>query len=556
MKTSPTLKNSFSIFFLTAALFFLPALAPAGAAAEITRLIPKSAPAFLLVDFSRNDLSPRLAKLAVKIAAAKPASADPLAEAVGFAYDNPEFLKTVSSVAVVYLESDPSKNATEKYVPVSFIIKPADRKGFEKAVAAMKEKLLKGPGEYSAASETQGSLEIEILKEKNGKGAVAFFSHEDYFVLGVGTETAVDSVKAVSACIADGAGIDSARPFIEAVKAVPLSANLYFYLDGIYVRKYAENQKLPEKIDFINSFCFAADAAGNSLNLKGAFVTDVKNQANAFTKYFTADGRPLVSPSMLDTDQIVFVGARFAFDAAAFMGDKASGDIRSRISNDLGLDLENDITDWIGDELFASFANYRIAPLPVLPSPGFYLGLKTRNASSCEKCLKKMTAVLKKFDETKAGNVTVYHRPVETPGNILPDFGITFAIVNDFLIATTSKDAVSTLIASVDRKTGHLESDPDFQSAAGSLAAGSIFSFFYNGAIGSEFLCALAKMGNKNLGEKELRVLKVVRTAGGGFNMASGSLGFETRIAFDPVQLVEFLKAASVNNDALETQKK
>jgi len=522
----------------------------------ITRLIPADAAAFLLVDFSRNDFSARLSRFFSKTAVLKPQAADPLREAVGFAYSNPDFIKTISSTALIYLETDPGKKVTEKYSPVSFVMKLSDRTGFEKAVTAMKEKLLGGPKGYSRSLVKEGSFEIEILEDREKNDCAAFFSYEDYFILCVGAETALPSAKKIAGTISgEGSDAGSSKRFKAAAAAVPTPASVYFYLDGSFIRKYADTEKLPEKLDFLNSFCFSADISGNRVAFKGAFVTDPESSGNAFTRYFKSGVGSLSAPAMLDTDPIIFLGGKFGFDPAQISGDKALGEIKTQISASLGLDLEKDILSWVGDEFFASFSNYTILALPVLQTPKFYIGVKARDAGACRKCIEKMTAALKNFRETKSGGTSIYHCPVPTPGNVLPDFGITFSQVGGFMVAATSRDAITSLLSAIDRKTGTLGTDPDFMAFTGALPGASNFMFFYNGITGSEFFSSLIKTSaNKSVSARDIETLKIIRTAGGGFNISGGILRFESTIELDPLPLLNIIMDGATEKAKVKKQ--
>jgi len=184
------------------------------------------------------------------------------------------------------------------------------------------------------------------------------------------------------------------------------------------------------------------------------------------------------------------------------------------------VDFDKEIVPWIGDEFFISVSNYKIIPLPVLPAPGIYFGLKAKDKDACMKCMSKIMAALKQpFKETKTGDVTIFHSPVPTPGNIIPDFGITFAFVNDFIIMTTSKDAAASLTVVLQKKESSLALSKPFVESIGTLAKTSLFTFFYNGVSGGELLSGLAKLSGEanKLSEKELDILKIANSFGGGF---------------------------------------
>jgi len=234
---------------------------------------------------------------------------------------------------------------------------------------------------------------------------------------------------------------------------------------------------------------------------------------------------------MLDAETVLYLGGKFNFDAKTVAEDKKLAESKAQVAAKLGVDFDKEIIPWVGDEFFASVSSYKIIALPVLPAPGIYLGLKAKDKDACMKCMTKiMTALKQPFKETKIGDITIFHSPVLTPGNIIPDFGITFAFVNDFIVMTTSKDSAALLVTNLQKKDSGLAASKSFTASIGSLAKTCLFAFYYNGIAGGELLSGLAKLSGEanKLTEKELDLLKIINYAGGGFTYNDAVLSFRT----------------------------
>ena len=204
-------------------------------------------------------------------------------------------------------------------------------------------------------------------------------------------------------------------------------------------------------------------------------------------------------------------------------------DRQGREQTDLGVDFEKDIMPWAGEEFFVAFSSYKALPLPVMPAPKIYFGIKSKDKAACEKCMQQMLPALNLKDLKKdtISEVNYYFSPVPTPNNIMPEFGLTLAYVNDFLIFASSKDALNPLIAARSKPEKSLSMNAEFTKGLGALLKSSIFTSYYNNALGSDFINSVLQMTPEyKLGELETDVLKLINVASGGFTFKEAALKF------------------------------
>lgn len=522
---------------ITAVLSFAPA---PSAAIELEKAVPADASAVLLMNYAKNDFYKKCIDMFNRIATPEDKkSTDALREKVGIEFNDPKFLASIGGVAAIYFDDMlKAKTPSAEENPAAVIIKMADRDAFMINLQNFKAAMSKESpdNEYSLFA-LKGTIEAEIIAKKDKSDYFAFAVHDDLLIGGFGSKTALASVSRILDAVKkqDG-GIAETAAFKEARSVVAGETPFYFYLSGDFAKKYAAEESLLPDMDFVKSVCISIDFENGGAAVDGAVITDKNHPSNAFTKYFTFEGEPLKSPAMLDNDTMLFAGGRMHLDPKIIAGDGNLADIKKQIRENLGIDFEKDIMPWAAEEFFFAFSSYRALPLPVMPAPKIYFGIKSKDKAACEKCMQQMLPSLNLRDLKKdtISDVNYYFSPIPTPNNVMPEFGLTLAYVNDFLIFASSKDALNPLIAARTRPEKSLASNPCFASGLGSLMKSSIFAGYYNNVLASDFILSVLDMTPEHkLGELETDVLKAVSVASGGFTFKDASLRFRLNLTFD-----------------------
>jgi len=286
---------------LVAGLFAVLILAGSAYAKDITEMIPKNASGVLIIDYAKNGFGDKVLKFFDKVATADDKKAtEALKNRMGFSFNDPVFLSTISKVAVVYLDEVSKGPITSTNVPVAFIIQLAKKEAFMTHLSNMKASVSKS-GAYNLYAK-KDQPQIEVLEDpKNKAEYFAFTTSEDFFVAGTGYDTAFDALNKVLETAKDAKlSIKESGNFNGALKVFPMDQPVYFYLDGSYIAKFSAEEKIMSDLNFIKSFCYSVGVEGTKIIKNGVLITDKTAAGNAFAKYFTKEGSALTAPAMLD----------------------------------------------------------------------------------------------------------------------------------------------------------------------------------------------------------------------------------------------------------------
>jgi len=501
-------------------------------AAELEKAIPADASAVLFLNYAKNNFYEKSIKFFNQLATLEDKKqAGALGEKMGIAFNNPQFLSSISRVAAVYFDDlIKNKPATDE-IPVALILKMADKDAFMVNLQNFKAAVSKdtADNEYSLFVQ-KDSLEAEIIEKKDKTEYFAFVIKDDLLIGGFGSKTALRAISKVLNVMEGKDGpLGEAPDYKHALSVVAADTPVYFYTAGAFVKKYAAEESLLPELDYVKSVCFSLDIAGESITASGAVITDKDNHKNAFTKYFTFEGADLKAPSMLDNDTMLYIGGRFHLDPKLIAVEPDLKDIKAQIKENLGVDFEKDIMPWLAEEFFFAVSNYKVLPLPVMPAPRIYFGVKSKDKAACEKCMQQMLPSfnLSELKKDSVAGVNYFFSPLPTPNNLMPEFGLTLAYVNDFMIFASSKDALNPLIAARTKSDKSLCGNKDFIAGLGPLLSSSIFTAYYNNALASEFILSLLNFspGHK-LSELETDVLKLINGISGGFTFKDAALQF------------------------------
>jgi|GEM_PF-3830337 len=499
-------------------------------AAEITEAIPRDASAVLFVNYSKNNFMQKCVGFFNQLASHEDIkTVELLREKLGFSFNDPVFLSSIGTLAVVYMDEMAKGNTpSPQVVPVAVVLKMADKNAFMINLQNMKAAVSKDSkdNEYNLF-EKKDSLEIEIIEKKDKSEYFAFCVRDDLFIAGMGEKTAFDSINRVLSSLSKKENIASDETFKDTLKAYPLETPVYFYMSGAFVKRYAAKENILPELNFIKSVCFTFNVDKAKILATGSILTDKNNKDNAFTKYFTIEGGALNAPAMLDRETIFYAGIKMNLDPKVISEDKNLADIKLKIKEGLGIDFEKEVMSWLSNEYFLAFSSYKALALPVLPAPRIYFGIKSKDREACERCMAKMLPAfgLKDFKKERTAETNYYFAQVPTPGNIMPEFGATVAYINDFLIVASSKDAINPLIASKLNSEKSLAATSEFKSYMGNFLNSSIFCIFYNNIYGAELLSSLAKLSpDAKFSEQELDVLKLINGFSGGFTFKNACL--------------------------------
>ncbi len=506
-------------------------------AAELEKAIPENASAVLFLNYSKDKFYEKSVKFFNQIAALEDKKeTDALREKMGIAFNDPVFLASISGVAAVYFDDMKKQPLSTQEVPLAIVLKMANKEAFMINLQNFKAAVSKdSPDNEYSLFVRKDSIEVEIVERKDKTEHFAFVVVDDLLIGGFGAKTAVNSINRVLNVIKKGeGGIDGSSNYKQALSAISADVPVYFYLDGAFVKKYAAEESLLPDLDYVKSVCFSFNAAAGRLTVDGAIITDKDNPKNAFAKYFTFEGAGLKAPAMLDGDTVLYMGGRMHLDPKVIAEDKDLKDVKQQIKKNLGVDFEKDIMPWAAEEFFLAFSSYRALPLPVMPAPKIYFGIKSKDKEACEKCMQQMLPALELKDLKKdtISDVNYYFSPVPTPNNIMPEFGLTLAYVNDFLIFASSKDALNPLIAAKSRPEKSLAANKDFMADLGPLLDSSIFFAYFNNALASDLILSVLQLSPEHkLGELETDVLKLINGVAGGFTFKDAALKFRINLS-------------------------
>ncbi len=528
MKITTIFKSFLTTVIISALLL---STAPARAA-ELEKAIPADASAVLFLNYAKNNFYEKSTKFFNQLASLDDKKqTDALGEKMGIVFNDPKFLASIASVAGIYFDDLIKNKPAAGEIPVALVLKMADKDAFMVNLQNFKAAVSKDSADNDYNLFVQkGSLEAEIIEKKDKSEYFAFVVKDDLLIGGFGAKTALRAIAKVLNALRDENGsLANAPEYKHALSVIPADTPVYFYTAGAFIKKYAAEESLLPDLDYIKNACFSLDIAGESITASGAVITDKDNAKNTFTKYFTFEGADLKAPAMLDNDTMLYIGGRFHLDPKLIATDPDLKDIKSQIKENLGVDFEKDIMPWLAEEFFIAFSNYKVLPLPVMPAPRIYFGIKSKDKAACEKCMQQMLPSfnLSELKKDSIAGVNYFFSPVPTPNNLMPEFGLTLAYVNDFMIFASSKDALNPLIAAKTSSDKSLSGNKEFAAGLGPLLASSIFTAYYNNSLAAEFILSLLDFspGHK-LSELEKDVLKLVNGVSGGFTFKDAALQF------------------------------
>lgn len=505
---------------------------PAARAVELEKAVPADVSAVLFLNYAKNNFYEKCLKFFNQIATLEDKkSTDALREKVGIEFNDPKFLASIGGVAAVYFDDMIKTKPSASENPAAIILKMANKDAFMINLQNFKAAMSKESpdNEYSLFAQ-KGSLEAEIIEKKDKSEYFAFVVRDDLLIGGFGSKTALNSIGRILETVKkqDG-GLAETPGYKRAISVISADTPIYFYLCGDFVKKYAAEESLLPDLDYVSGACFSLNVDGDIITADGAIITDKDNPNNAFTKYFSFEGEQLKAPAMLDNDTMLYFGGRVHLDPKIIAEDKDLKDVKKHIQENLGVDFEKDIMPWAAEEFFIAFSSYKALPLPVMPAPKIYFGIKSKDKAACEKCMQQMlpSLNLKDLKKDTISDINYYFSPVPTPNNIMPEFGLTLAYVNDFLIFASSKDALNPLIAAMSKPEKSLSLNAEFTKGLGALLKSSIFTSYYNNALASDFIHSVLQMTPEyKLGELETDVLKLINVVSGGFTFRDAALRF------------------------------
>ncbi len=506
---------------------------------ELEKAVPSDASAVLFIDYVKDDFYLKCVNFFNRIASLddKKMTAA-LSEKMGFEFSDPKFLATIAGVAAVFYDADAGAAKQAGGPSVALIIKMADKNAFMINLQNFKAAVSKNSAdnEYRLLAR-KGSIEIEIVEKKDKSEYFAFIVRDDLLIGAFGADAALRNIlKTLEVLKDEKKALGDMPDYKNALAVLSPGVPFYFYTAGPFVQKYAAEESLLPDLDYVKSVCFSLNFDTAGVTLAGAIITDKNNKNNAFTKYFTFEGDELKAPAMLDGDTMLYSGGRFHLDPKLIAEDDGLKEVKKQINENLGVDFEKDIMPWLAEEFFVAFSNYKALPLPVLPAPRIYFGIKSRDKAACEKCMQRMLPAFKleELRKDSIAGVNYFFSPVPTPNNIMPEFGLTIAYVNDFLIFASSKDALMPLIASVTKNEKSLAAAENFVSGCGALLKSALFTVYCNNALLSEFILSMFSISPEyKLKDQEIDLLKAVKTFTGGFTFKDAALRFRFNLNLD-----------------------